>query len=399
MEQTPPNAEKCLCGSGRSFGRCCAGAYRADLAAWRAARETEARLLPRIAAFAFRTWGTGIFEAAADEFAAMQSGRSPDSLLPLLPIFDPWFAFTWFPDRHQDRVTVPEGWPRKPVGQVWWNSGPGSSGKTDCEFLEQAMETLYSALLVESIVPGWTLTVRDMLTGRRFRIVDPDVSRRAQPDDMLLSAVLTLDDRSLLLGTATHALPCDWRFELREERQCYTDDLWHPRRFWMTYEGSVFSGYREAYEQPPVLQLHSEGTVPDPVHLRWQVSAGYADTLERLRPLTACYGDEWALDEEHGPDGEPHMLLTWYEPGPSAERDDWEAIGYLYLDEGRLAADVPTPTLADRLIAEVAARAGDVTTLIETRACAPRRVHDRQSALLPLDAFASAESRPQSGIH
>jgi hypothetical protein len=262
-----------------------------------------------------------------------------------------------------------------------------------------ALEGFYSALLVEAIVPGWTLTVRDMLTGRRVRIVDPEISRRAQPDDLLLSAFLTIEQRSFLLGTATHALPGDWRFELRGQRLGERDEQWLTRRVLEGHEWEVFNGYREAYDERPTTRLHAEGAVSDPVHLRWDVTAPFAGALERLRPLTACFGDEWALDEEHGSDGDPHLLLTWYEPVRSAERDDWEGIGYLYLDEGRLAADVPTPALADRLIAEVAARAGDVTTLIDTRACAPRRVHDRHSALLSPKAFGSEDSNEPSSIH
>lgn len=245
---------------------------------------------------------------------------------------------------------------------------------------------LHSPLLIESVVPGWTLTVSDMLTGRRFRIVDPDISRLALPDEMLLSGILTLDGRSFLIGTATHAVPGDWRFELRELRDCYSEDPWPSRRFWIGSQWEILNQYRKAYEHRPLARLRALGTVSDPLHLRWQVSAPFVEALERLRPLTVCFGDEEAIDEENGPDGTPRMLLGWYEPGPSGEDDDWNEIGHLYLDEGRLAADVPTPALADRLIAEVARYAGDVATLIDRRPCAPRRIHDRRSMLLPLDA-------------
>lgn len=52
-------------------------------------------------------------------------------------------------------------------------------------------------------------------------------------------------------------------------------------------------------------------------------------------------------------------------------------VGFLYLDEGRLAADVPTRKLANDLIDEVAARLGTAATLVNTRPSLPVRVHRR----------------------
>jgi hypothetical protein len=387
MTRIPDSGGKCLCDSDRQFGSCCKERFGGDVGAWRSVRESEARVMPRIASFALHTWGPELLTAAVREFAHGSWDLSIASLRPLAPVFDSWFAFTWVPDRHEDRVTVPKGFPRRPVALLWQEAA--AAGRPDGRMVITAAEDglTYSPLLIEAVVPGWTLTVRDMLTGRRFRVIDPDISRRALPDEMLLSGILTLDKRSFLTGTASHTVPCDWRSDLRELRECYSETPWPSRRFWASSEWEVFSGYRKACERRPLAQLDTHGLARDPVHLRWQVSASFADALDRLRPLVTCFGDEEAIDEENGPDGEPHCLLEWYEPGPSGEEDDWNQVGYLYLDEGRLAADVPAPALADRLIREVAACAGDVTTLIEMRPCAPRPVHDRQSLLLPLESL------------
>ena len=103
----------------------------------------------------------------------------------------------------------------------------------------------------------------------------------------------------------------------------------------------------------------------------------FDEVIQRLRPLSVCYGTEEATDVETGPDGDPHALMTWYRHGPSADEDDWDMIGFLHVDKGRLAADVATRTLADRLVAEIAARLGAAAMLVETRPSTPVRVHDR----------------------
>lgn len=67
----------------------------------------------------------------------------------------------------------------------------------------------------------------------------------------------------------------------------------------------------------------------------------------------------------------PRLSLSWYEPPPPPEPAYRRALGYLYLDEGRLAAYVATRTLADRVIREVHARLGSAATLVESRLCRP----------------------------
>ena len=395
MSTPPPSTRPCPCGSGHLFREGCEDAYRADVSAWQTLRALEASVVPKIASFVLDRWGPDVIAKGIVDFTWPTRNHSVDVVRRLAPLFDSWFLFSWVPDRHEDCVTVPIGWPRKAAGEVWLNTVPDV---TDPEraFVLAATEDglLHSPLLIESVTPGWMLTVRDLLTGRRFRIVDPEISERAQPDEVLLSAIVKLDGRFFLLGAASHALPGDCRFELRESRQGQTGDPWLPRRFWIGYEFEIFSEYCDAYERRPVTRLAARGEVADPVHLRWQVAAPFVEVLDRLRPLTACYGDEEALDEENGPDGEPHMLLGWYEAGDSGDDEDWEEIGYLYLDEGWLAADLPAPALADRLVAEVARVAGDVTTLVERRPCVPTQIHDRPSTLLLFEAIAPAGPTP-----
>jgi hypothetical protein len=87
--------------------------------------------------------------------------------------------------------------------------------------------------------------------------------------------------------------------------------------------------------------------------------------FERLRSLSVWYGDEEAIDDETAPDGVPRLLMSWYEPPPPPHPEDWRALGFLYLDDGRLAADVATRAIAERLMGEINARLGSAATLVE----------------------------------
>jgi hypothetical protein len=217
------------------------------------------------------------------------------------------------------------------------------------------------------------------MSGRRLLVVDPEVAERARPDDILFSAVLTLGGVSTFLGPAPYTMPPDSRFELMDLRRCCADVPWISRLELreMDLTGDLCDEYTEACERSPSWLLDAGGDVREPQHLRWQVSTSFHDMLERLRPLSACFGDEEAIDIDNRPDGEPHLLITWYRRVASSDADDCKMSAFLYLDEGRLAADVSSRMLANRLIAEVSSRFGAAATLLDVRPSTPVRVHDR----------------------
>jgi hypothetical protein len=225
------------------------------------------------------------------------------------------------------------------------------------------------------------LAVKDLMTGRRFRVVDPEISARARPEDVLLSAILTLGRNATLLGAAAYTLPSDWRFKLVDVRRAYTESSWLTRDELVGMGAELCSEYRDAHDRDPLSMLATCGDAREPLHLRWTLSAPFSDAFDRLRPLTVCYSDGEAIDNEDRPEGEPSVLLTWCQRGPSADPDDWMMIGFLYLGERCLAADVPTGALATRLMTEVDSRLGAAATLRETRPSLPTRVHARESSL------------------
>lgn len=345
--------------------------------------ETERRLVRQTIEYALSTWGQDLFANGLRHFTYTKG--SPESLMMALPAFDRWFAFSWIPnlELEEEDLRVPDTWPTATLAVAWLTSQLAPVDDFDRAFVVTAAASPYSLLRVEGIRSGWALSVMDLLTGRRFVVVDPEISAHARPDDILFSAVLTLDGISMLLGPAPYTLPPDWRFEMIEYRRGYGDgsNTWLTRAALVELGmgGDFCAEYREACDRGPVSipELHVGEHPPEPIHLEWTVSLPFDNILECLRPLTLCYEDEFAIDLENGAVGEPHALLTWYQRGPSAEWNDWAAIGYLYLDEGRLTAVVPARMLSDRLIAEVRARLGAAATLVETRPSAPVRVHTR----------------------
>jgi hypothetical protein len=374
--QPPGSNGPCLCGSGHGLDACCATRFAAEAAAWRQSQEAERRLARSILEYALRTWGWDLFGRALRLFSTR---RESPALLMAMPVFDRWFAFTWNPNPEDSDIDAPDTWPTAPLGITWLASGSARVSDYDQAFIVRAAESPYSAFQVEAVRPGWCLTIRDLMSGRRLLVVDPEISERARPDDILFSAVLTLGGVRTFLGPAPYTMPPDSRFALMDLRRAHSDVPWISRAELteMDVAGDLCDEYTEACERGATSLLDTAGDPRKPQHLRWDVSTSFHDMLERLRPLSVCFGDEEAIDIENGPGGEPHVLMTWYQRGPSEEADDCRMTAFLYLDEGRLAADAPSRMLAGRLIAEVAARFGAAAALVGRRPSTPIRVHNR----------------------
>lgn len=106
--------------------------------------------------------------------------------------------------------------------------------------------------------------------------------------------------------------------------------------------------------------------------------------FERLRSLSVWREQDEAIDDETGPDGVPRVCLSWYEQPPPPDADDRHALGYLYLDEGRLAAHVASRPMAERLKQEIETRLGSAATHLETRTTMPASCGVEESWMLYL---------------
>jgi hypothetical protein len=296
----------------------------------------------------------------------------------LLPVFDRWLAFTWVP-RLDDDPDAPEDWPDAALGLSWLSSRLPAIDDFDQEFLVSGADAGYSFFLVTGTTPGWSLALKNLLTGEPLVVVDPEIAARARPDDVLFSAVQSVGGVRLLLGPAPYSVPLEVLHEVGEVRRFHTSagEWMTPSdiaEFDMAFELSDICGRAWSRSATAIFEAGAEPR--EPLHLAWWLSGGFGDAVECLRPLTICYDDDY-VEVAIGPDGAPLALLMWFERGPSDDPDDWRCIGYLYLSDGRLSADVPSRAHADRLLNEVARRLGAAATVQEIRSAVPVRVHDR----------------------
>ena len=279
--------------------------------------------------------------------------------------------FSFVPDPAED--DLPAGWPTEPVGLHFLHEEVESCPDFHREFIEQACKSHPSFFLVESTEPGRAIDLKDILTGRRFHVLEQSASRTLRAGDLTFTCVVTAGGASIMIGASPWIIPPAWhlpviefRDKLRRRRLLTRDDL-------LEYEIEI----RQCCHQVVQAILHPalpslQNTDGDPIELTtmtYALGLTAAEAFERLRPLAT-------LDSDVHIDGEVYdsvgaiaaAELTWIKAG-NRQHKDWDntTLGTLRLDGERLVVEVNSARRRNRIAKEIAKRFGQTARLVETK--------------------------------
>src|SRR6185437_5864032 len=188
---SPGRNDPCPCGSGRKFKHCCLKLADAEDVAMVHLRTAEGVLVPALFAYAADQFGDEFFTAAWEEFFVWNSVPEAVADSPEFgTTFDPFFVFSFVPDPASD--SLPAGWPSEPLALHFLHQEVESCPDFHREFVEQACKSPASFFAVEASEAGRSIDLRDILTGRRFRVLEQSASRTLRTGDVTFTRVLTV---------------------------------------------------------------------------------------------------------------------------------------------------------------------------------------------------------------
>jgi hypothetical protein len=97
-------------------------------------------------------------------------------------MFVPWFVTGFVRDPHGEHIEP--HWPDVPVGLHWLNTAAPPLDALEREWLLAACASPMSVFAIEAADPGRSLDIRDVLTGRRFHVLEQQASRTIKPKDL-----------------------------------------------------------------------------------------------------------------------------------------------------------------------------------------------------------------------
>ena len=243
--------DPCPCGSGRKFKHCCLRAQDVEDTLRVRLRSAEGALVPALFACA-EQFGAEFFSEAWDEFFLRTEVPDVEDSREFGTTFDPFFVFSFMPDASED--DLPEGWPTEPLALHFLHRQVEPDPDFHREFIEQACKSPASFFAVESVVPGRAVDIKDILTGRRFHVLEQSASRTLQVGDVTFTRVVTTGGGSIMIGACPWVIPASWHIPIinmreklrpkrlltREELTDYDLDPWKrspcslPMRLWLS---------------------------------------------------------------------------------------------------------------------------------------------------------------------
>lgn len=384
MSVTPGRNDPCPCGSGRKFKHCCLEAWSAEDAARRRIRNAEGHIVETLVDYIGATWGETFTYVAWEEFFVWDD--VPEDLA-TTPEFDtmflPWLTLGYAPDPHDDDVKA--DWPSEPVGLHWLRVNEDAAGVTELEreYIRAACASPTSAFVVEAVAPGRSLDVKDILTGKRFHVLEQGASKTLRRHELLFARVVTVMGTSVLFGTSPFSIPPGEHTRVIDFREA------RVRRRMMTREDLVDLDIeiRELYLQlvaemlnpePPRL-ANTDGDLIEWTTLTYETTARVEDVAARLAPLTRLPDveasaspadpddafDDFTRDEHGVVTG---AILRWAKAGNKKHRAwDNTILGTLTLEPGRIVAEVNSAKRAAKLKKGIARLLGADATLVDTK--------------------------------
>lgn len=333
-------------------------------------RTAEGVLVPGLFAYAADEFGDEFLDEAWEEFFLWDAVPDEiDNSREFGTTFDPFFVFSFVPDARTD---LPPGWPTEPLALHFLHEEVESCPEFHREFIEQACKSDASFFVIEATVPGRSIDLKDVLTGRRFHVLEQSASRTLRHGDITFTRVVTASGASIMLGASPWVIPPSWHLSIIEFR-----DQLSPRRLMTLADLSECEiEIRRLYHQivdaimNPTLPtlLNTDGDPIEMATMTYELRVTAAEAFDRLRPLATLRGEAHVDDERYDAAGEIEAaVLTWLKAG-NRQHKDWDntTLGTLRLDGSRLVIEVNSAKRRQRIGKEISKRFGSTATLVET---------------------------------
>lgn len=363
--------DPCSCGSGRKFKHCCLRVQDGEDNLRIRLRSAEGALVPALFSYAAKEFGNEFFDEAWDAFflwtdAPDDVGNSKE----FGTTFDPFFVFDFVPDASED--PLPDGWPTEPIALHFLHHEVESVPELHREFIEQACKSPTSFFVVEAVLAGRALDIKDILTGRRFHVLEQSASRALSVGDVLFTRVVTAVGGSIMIGACPWVIPASWHIPIIDMRQRWRRKRLLTRDELIDYNLEIRQTYHEIVDRllHPTLPV-MQNTDGDPIELTtltYGLAVPVAEAVARLTPLATLRGDVHITDEVRDAAGIlTAATLTWLKAG-NRKIKDWDntTLGTLRVDGSRLVVEVNSARRRRRIEKEIAKCLGSAATLVDT---------------------------------
>lgn len=267
---------------------------------------------------------------------------------------------------------LPDEWPTEPVALHFLHHEVESAPEFHREFIEQACKSAASFFVVEAVAPGLGLDIKDILTGRRFHVLEQSASRTLQTGDLMFTRVITVAGASILIGACPWVIPASWHIPIIDMRERFRPKGLLTREELQDYDTEIRQAYHEMadallHPKRPVMQ-NTDGDPLELTTLTYTLEVPAAVAVERLTPLAMLRDEAHITDETYDATGALcSATLTWIKAG-NRKMKDWDntTLGTLRVNGSQLTVEVNSARRRRRIEKEITRHLGSAGKLVDT---------------------------------
>lgn len=348
----PGRNDPCACGSGKKYKHCCLkfGAPQEPSAELIRARYRRAYdgVPDRLARIVNETYGQAAIHEAWREFFvfSLDDDAQYDPNAGHDQLFLPWFFHRWTPDPADTSVEDKALHGYSPSASFLARHGARVDPLLR-RYLEACIATPLSFFQILEVMPGRSITVRDVLTGDEFGVSEKSATVTLNVDDLIYAQIVRCGPIAILEGCPTYSLRPLHTIQviaLREEilakgkrnaRSLAELWEWRFRELYLKCLASVLTPL------PPQIQ-NTDGDPLVPIKLVFDIDSPQA-ALDALQSLAVAGDNESPhIDIERNTTGElQHARFSWLRINASAKQASRNTVlGSIGIDRRRLTCEV-----------------------------------------------------------
>ncbi len=353
--------DPCPCGSGKKYKKCCLNKDNStiDLLYYRIT-DTYNKLLDKIVSFAEKEYGPEVFKAGIDEFFLWEEPEYINEVIEeFYGVFIPWFVFNWSydPDEIPYELDIP---PYVNIAELY-RRHIRNIDSLEIQLIDGVLNQPYCFYEVISSTPGENLTLRNILSGEKLKIIEKAGSQNARPGDIIFANIINIKNMNMMMACWKYLIPIGRKpmiIELRRNisklRREVTKEL--ITEYQLEIRELLFDIY-DTFVSPPVMQ----NTDGDPVIFH-KIHYHIKDPNEAFNRLCDLCSSESPdeLIKEATLDQQGNIIkieFPWTSKGNKSHKNmDNTILGFISIDKNRMTIEVNSENRAKRARAEVESR-------------------------------------------
>jgi len=358
--------DKCPCGSGKKYKKCCLGKDSQDDLHNRRINKTQQGLITKIQDYFSKELGDDLFWAGINDFFLYDDIELDEDLLEEFgPVFWPWIFYNlvFFEGDIKEQGVSGIIYPDTTIVEMFLQSKNSDLDDLEIQLLHAANRKVFSFYEVQEVTPGRGFHATDLFRGDEHQIIDIKSSRVLQTGDIIYALLISVQGVDLVIGLDQYRYPPNYKLAVLD----FKDKYFNNNEF-LTSEELLDLDFeiRELYHNmhdalfEKTQMSNTDGEPLSPRNLHYDINSP-EEAFQALLPLCESETEpeirSRAILDEQG--NIKNVQFPWSREGHISEGMENTILGNICIDEYKMSVEVNSKQREQEIKEEISRRLGE----------------------------------------